>query len=183
MKTKRPDIPETAVNNLDTVDMDNKALLSVKVCNRFGLSCSFCKQNILHPSPQGSDWSDNDWTRAHESTQKEMEETNLLSDWELPKHQSEPDSKPEVDKLDMGKLHLEHDNPQEEQIKVTNSLIPPPTMDKEEKAITEEMVEVETRYQEEEEKYMLQQKIYIGQLSKEEESNNSSEYSGYSYFS
>ena len=40
------------VNNLDTIDMDKKIPLSVKVCNRSGLSCSFCKQNILHPHPK-----------------------------------------------------------------------------------------------------------------------------------
>ena len=45
------------------------------------------------------------------------------------------------------------------------------------------MTELETRYQQEEEKYVLQQKIYIDQLSDEEESDTDSEYSGYSYFS
>ena len=54
--------------------------------------------------------------------------------------------------------------------------------EEEEKAITEEMMEVETKYQQEEEKYVLQQKIYIGQLGEEEESNTGSEYLGYSYF-
>ena len=81
----------------------------------------------------------------------------------------------------MDKLQLESDNLQEEKIQVTYSLIPPPTMDKEEKATTEEMTEVETRYQQEEEKYMLQQKIYVGQCGKEEISNSGSGYSGYSY--
>ena len=50
--------------------------------------------HILHPE---SDWSDEDWTGAHKSTQKETGETNLLSDWDLPKPQSDPDSKLEVD--------------------------------------------------------------------------------------
>ena len=81
----------------------------------------------------------------------------------------------------MDKVCLEHDNPQEEQIQVTDLLIPPPTMDKEEKATTEEKTDAETRYQQEEEKYKLQKKIYVGQLS-EEESDTSSDYSGYSYF-
>ena len=55
-------------------------------------------------------------------------------------------------------------------------------MKKEEKATTEEMTEVETRCKQEEENSMPQQKIYIGQLSKEEGSDTGSEYSGYSYF-
>ena len=105
------------------------------------------QQNVLHPSPQESDWSDEDWTRRHTSTQKETEETNLLSDCNLPKPQSEPNSKPEVDKLDMDKLVLEHDNPQEEEIQVTDSLTLPHTMDEEEKGTTEEKMDVETIYQ------------------------------------
>ena len=55
-------------------------------------------------------------------------------------------------------------------------------MDEEEKATTEKKTDAETRCQQEEEKYTLQQKIYMGQLS-EEESNTGSEYPGYSYFS
>ena len=94
----------------------------------------------------------------------------------MPKPQSEPHSKPEVDKLDIDKLHLEQDSPKEEKIKVTDLLIPPPmTSEEEEKTMTEEMmeetkeeiVEVEKKYKQEE-KYTLQEKVYIGQLSEEE---------------
>ena len=92
MKTKRPNTPEMTVNNLDTIDTDKKVQISVKMCDRFGPSCSFCKQNILHPSPQESDWSDEDWTGARKNAQKETGETNLLSDWDWPKLQSEPNS-------------------------------------------------------------------------------------------
>ena len=72
------------MNNLDTIDTDKKVPLSVKVFDRFGLSCSFCKQNVAHLSPQESDWSDGDWTGAHKNTQNETGEINLLSDWDLP---------------------------------------------------------------------------------------------------
>ena len=89
------------VNNLDTRDMDKKAPLSVKVCNRFRPSCSFCKQNFLHPSPQESDWSEENCTGAHKNKQKETGETSLLTDCDLPRPQSEPNSKLEVDKLDL----------------------------------------------------------------------------------
>ena len=86
MKTKRPNTPETPVTNMDITDMDKAKLpLSVKVCERFGPSCSFCKQNILHPSPQESDWLDRDWTAGHTNTQKQIGETNLLSNWDLTK--------------------------------------------------------------------------------------------------
>ena len=76
IKAKRPNTPEMTMNNLDTIDTDKKAPLSVKVCNRFGPSCSICKQNNPHPLPQESDWSDEDWTGAHKNTQK-TGETNL----------------------------------------------------------------------------------------------------------
>ena len=68
----------------------------------------------------------------------------------------------------MDKLNLEHDNPQEEQLHITDPLILPPTTDEEKKATTEEKTNAETIYQQEEEKYKLQQKIYMGQLSDEE---------------
>ena len=92
------------MTKLDNIDIDKKVPLSVKICIRFGLSCSLCNHNILHPPPQESDWSDGDCTGAHKTTQKETGVTNLLSDWDLPKPQSKPDSKLEVDKLDMDKL-------------------------------------------------------------------------------
>ena len=175
------------MTNMDTIDIDKKVPLPVKVCDRFGLSCSFCKQGAHHHSPLQSDWSDEDWNGTQTKAQKETGETNLLSDWDLPKSQSEPNSKPEVDKLNIDKLHLEQDNPKEEWIEITDSLIlPPTTSEEEEKAtieeITDEMMEAEKKYQQEEEKYMLQENIYIGQLSKEEESSTGLEYSGYSYF-
>ena len=49
----------------------------------------------------------------------------------------------------MDKLSLGHNNPQEEQIQVTNTLIPAPTTGQEEKATTEEKMDVEARYQQE----------------------------------
>ena len=94
----------------------------------------------------------------------------------LPKPQSEPNSKPEVDKLDIDNLYLEHDSPKEEKIEVTDLLVPPPTTNKEEeKAMMhemteetmEEMMEAEKKYQQKV-KYTLWEKVYIDQLSKEE---------------
>ena len=49
MKEKRPNTPEMTMNNLDAIDTEKKVPLSVKICDRFGLSCSFWKQNVLHP--------------------------------------------------------------------------------------------------------------------------------------
>ena len=80
---------------------------------------------------------------------------------------------------------MEHDSPKDKQVKVTNSLIPLP-MSKEEKPTTEETIEeltdAEKTYQLEEEKYVLNQKVYVGQLSNEEDSDTKSDYSSYSHF-
>ena len=63
MKTKRPNTLELPVTDMDTVDSDKARVpLSVKVCDRFGPVCQFCKQSVKHPSPQESDWTDGDWT-------------------------------------------------------------------------------------------------------------------------
>ena len=66
---------------------------------------------------------------GHTNTQKQTGETNILSNWDLLKPQSNLDYKPDVDKINVDKLSLEHDNSPEEQIQVTDSLIPPPTID------------------------------------------------------
>ena len=66
---------------------------------------------LPHSLPQESDWSDEDWDGTKAKAQKETGETNLLSDWDLPKPQSEPNSKPKVDKLDIDKLHVEQNSP------------------------------------------------------------------------
>ena len=172
MKIKRPNTPETLVTNMDTTDTDKmKASLSVNVGKWFEPSCQFCKQSLLHPSLQGSDWSNEDWTGGHTKAHR----ANRLLDWDLPPNQSNPNSKLEVDKINMDKLTLDYDNPQEEQIQVTNSLIPPPALDKQEKITTQEMPDVGTNsYQQEEEEYEPQWKIYVGQFSNED-SNTSSD--------
>ena len=121
--------------------------ISFGVCNRFGPPLSFCKQGTPHPSPQESDWSSKEWdgtkTKSKTEKKKETGETNLLLDWDLPKPQSEPNPRTEVDKLDTDKLHIEQDSPKEEQVKVTDSLVPLP-MSEEERATMEETTEETT---------------------------------------
>ena len=81
MKTKRHNTPETSVTNMDTADIDKmKVPLSVKVCKRFGPSCSFCKQNVSHLSPPRVRLGIKDWTGRHTNMQKQTGETNLPSD-------------------------------------------------------------------------------------------------------
>ena len=74
-----------------------------------------------------------DWTGGQTKTQKPVWETNHLSDWDLPQPQYNSDSKPEgKDKINIDKLSIDPNNPQEEPLQVTDSLIPPPTKDEEE---------------------------------------------------
>ena len=72
---RRPNTPETKVSEQDKIDI--KAQIPTKACDRFGLSCSYCEQDALHPSPQESDWSSKDWDGTKANTK---EETNSLTD-------------------------------------------------------------------------------------------------------
>ena len=68
-----------------------------------------------------------------------------MSDWDLPSPQYKPDSKSEeVDKINIDKLHLYPDYPQEDPLQVTNPLIPPPTTEEVEKTTTQEKTDVGT---------------------------------------
>ena len=82
--------PDTKVSELNKIDTDIKASILTKVCDRFGLSCSYCKQGALHPSPQESDWSREDWDGTNT---KVKEQTNSLTDYNTPKPQTDIDQK------------------------------------------------------------------------------------------
>ena len=106
-----------------------------------------------------------------------------MSDWDLPSPQYNPNSKPEeLGKINIDKLHLDPENPQEKLLQVTNSLISPPTSEEEEKTTTQEETDIgmDNDHQEEEE-YDKEQKIYVGQLSNEE-TDTSSDFSDLSYY-
>ena len=69
---------------------------------------------------------------------------------------------------------------------MTDLLILPPTTktleDTAEMNDNDELSEAERKQQQEEEKYVVYQRTYVGQLSEEEESDSESDNSGYSYF-
>ena len=141
MKAKRPYTPEMMMTNVDTIDIDKKASLSVKGCDRYGLSCSNCKQGAPHPLPQESDWSDKDRDGTKSKAGKEPGELTYYQIGICPNPNLSPIQKAEEDKLDIDKLHIAQDSPKEEQIKVTDLLILLPMTSKEEKAMTKEMTE------------------------------------------
>ena len=188
IKTRRPNTPETKVSDLDKINTNIEAPVVVKACDRFGLLCPYCEQNGLHPSPQELDWSRKDWDRTKAKRKEETKETNLVSDWDLPKPQPNINQKTHIDRMDFSKLHIGQNDPKEEQVEVTKSLIPLPKIDEKKapKEMTEktdnELTKVEKRNQQEEEKYAMYQRAYTGQLSEEEESNMDSDYSESGYF-
>ena len=169
IKTRRPNTPEAKVSDLDTIDIDIEAPLPVKACNRFGLLCSYCEQGALNPSLQELGWSSEDWDRTKT---KRKEETNLLTDWDLPKLQTDIDQKTDVDGLVLSKLQIGQNDSKEEQVNMAESFIPPLTTkapeEMTEKTDDDELTKVEKRDQQEEEKYTVYQRMYIGQLSEED---------------
>ena len=71
IKSRSPNTPETKMSDTDNIATDIKASVVIKACNRFGLSCSYCKQGALHPSPKESDWFIKDWDRTKAKTKEE----------------------------------------------------------------------------------------------------------------
>ena len=77
---RKPNTPDTKVLELDKVDI--KAPIPTKACDRFSLLCSYCEQGAPHPSPQGSDWSSEDWDGTKAKTR---EQNDLLVHLNKPK--------------------------------------------------------------------------------------------------
>ena len=86
------------MSDLDKIDTDIKDPVATKACGRFGLSCSYCKWSALHPSPQESDWTSEDWDGTKAKTK------DLLTDSNVPKLQTDIDQKMDVDELALSKL-------------------------------------------------------------------------------
>ena len=89
----------------------------------------------------------------------------------MPKLPVDFDQKTDVDEIDFSKLQITQSDPKEE---LTDSLIPPPMTktpeDMVQKNDNNELSKMDRKIQEEEKKYELHQRIYVGQLSEEEES-------------
>ena len=122
IKIRRPNTPETKVSDLDRVDTDIKVPILTKACNRFGLPCYYCEQGVLHPSPQESDWSSKDWdsTKA-----KANEQTNLLTDNNMLKPQTDVDQRTDFNEIPFSKLQIRQNDLKEKPVEVTDLLILP----------------------------------------------------------
>ena len=90
------------MSELDKVDI--KAPRPTKVCERFSLLCSYCKQGALHPSPQELHWSSKDW---NSTKAKEMEQTNTLIDYNVPRPLTDIDQTTDVNEVAFSKLQTD----------------------------------------------------------------------------
>ena len=177
----RPNASDSKVSELDKIDI--KTLNLTKVWDRFGLSCSYCKQGALHPLPQESGWSSEDWdgTKA-----KAREQTNTLKDYNTSRPHTDNDQTTDANKVAFSKLQIRQSDLREELREVTDSLIPPSLTETPEdvtgKNDGKELSDIERKLQEEEESYDQYHRIYMGQLSEEEESDTQSHCSTYRYF-
>ena len=109
IKTKRHNTPDIKVSELDRVDI--KAPILIKACDSFSLSCLYCKQGVLHPFPQESDWSSKDWDGTKT---KAREQNNSLIDFNDPKPQTNIDQTTDIDKVAFSKLQIRQSSLKEE---------------------------------------------------------------------
>ena len=69
IKISRFNTGDTKVSDLNKIVI--VAPTPRKVCDSFGLSCSYCEQGALHPSPQNLDWSSEDWDSTKAKTREQ----------------------------------------------------------------------------------------------------------------
>ena len=126
-----------------------------EACDSFGLSCSYCEQDVLHPSPQNSDWSSEDWDG---NKAKAKDHSKSLIDFNDPYPQTSAEQTMDIDEVAFSKLQIGQSDLKEEPLEVTKSLVPPPsTMEASEDMMEntdgEGLTEAERRLQREKEKF------------------------------
>ena len=114
-------------------------------------------------------------------------EGNYLVDFSDPEPKADTEQTTDIDKVPFSKLQIGQDNQKEEPLEVTESLVPPPPITEAsdntvENTNGEELMEAEKRLQREEEKYYMYDRIYVGQLSDEEDSSMNTNETSYTYF-
>ena len=95
-----------------------------KECHSFGLSCSYCEQGALHPLPQNSDWSSENWDG---NKAKAKEQDKSLIDFNDPKPKTSTKQTTDIDEVAFSKLQIGQSDLKEEPLQVMKSLIPPPS--------------------------------------------------------
>ena len=148
----------------------------------FDLTCSYCIQDALHPSPVHLDWSSEDW----DGDKAKAKEQKSLIDFDVPKQKMDTEQTMDIDEMPFHKLNLVQDKQEEkEPLEVTQSIVPLPSDPMNVQANTRDEVkeeghmDMEIRLQKEEEKFTMYNRIYISQLSKEETSDTEMDDSAY----
>ena len=107
-------------------------------------------------------------------------------DYNTPRPQIDIDQKADVQEIAFSKLQIRQNGPKKELIELTDSLIPPPLTEMPEDMVgkndSKELSKVESKLNRREKSYEQYQRVYVGQLSEEEESDTESDDSTYSYF-
>ena len=85
MKMSRLNTRATKMSDLNKIDI--VAPKPRKECNSISLSCSYCKLEVPHPSPQNSDWSSEDLD-GNKAKAKEQSTCKPLIDFNDPKPQT-----------------------------------------------------------------------------------------------
>ena len=169
------------VSNLNKIDIVAPTLR--KACDGFSPSCKYCKQGALHPSPQNSYWSSKDWDGVKA---KAREQSKSLIDINDPKPKMDTEQTMDIDEVPFSKLQIGQGNQKEEPLEVMESLVPPPPMtessDDTAENKNEEIMEAEKRLQRKEEKYEMYDRIYMGQLRDEGDSDTDTNDTSYTYF-
>ena len=173
--------------NTEMMDMNKIDIIKPtqrKACEQFGLTCSYCRQYAPHPFPVHSDWSGKDW----DGEKAKAKEQKSLINCEASTQRMNKEQTMDVGEVPFHKLNLGHNKQKEkEPLEVTQSLVPQPSdpvnIEVTAKDATEEgQMDMEIRLQKEAEKFEIYERIYVGQLSKEENSDTEMEDLAYSYF-
>ena len=89
---------DTKMMDLNKIDIIKPTLR--KACECFGLTCSYCRQDALQPSPIHSYWSNKDWNGKKANAREEKS----LVDFETPKQEMDKENVTDIDKVPFHKL-------------------------------------------------------------------------------
>ena len=105
------DTKTTDMNKIDIVKRNPR-----KVCKGFGLSCYYCKQDALHPSPVNSYWSSKDWDGDKAKTR---EQDRSLIDFKVPNQKTDAEKNMDIDEIPLSMLQIGQDGHKEELLEMT----------------------------------------------------------------
>ena len=120
-------IKTNQANMLETDLMNENKISIIKcipqmACKQFGATCSFCRQQVPHPSLNQSDWSSEDWDRDKDKAK----EQNSIVKFNIPWPKMNNPTLDPVDSIPFDKLTIQTDGPDKKALEVSATLIPPP---------------------------------------------------------